>query len=79
MSEDYMENPVVQAAIQERIAVVRNYKAISDGEPLPLEWDLDDLCPEGLMYIIGPSDRFMVEGSASFNYVRKRNVTARPG
>lgn len=78
MTEIHLENPHVQAAIQERIAVVRDYKLLSGGDSFPLDWDLDDLAPNGLKYIIGPSDAFMKECSSSYNYVRRKQPAEAP-
>ena len=79
MSETYLNQPVVQAAIQERIAAVRSYKQLSAGDSFPIEWDLDELTPNGLKHMIGPSDLHVKESSSTYLYSRRRVTTDRSG
>lgn len=68
MSEAYLEKPYVQAAINERIAVVRSYKTATVGEVFPIEWDLDVLAPLGLKFMRGPSDEQIRLRTAVYMY-----------
>lgn len=73
MSEEYLEKPYVQAAINERIAIVRSYKVATVGEVFPIEWDLDVLAPLGLKYLRGPSDEQIRLRTAVYVYAHGKD------